>query len=271
MKRLFVVLLAISFLVSSGTTAVAQHIVADPITETETTISGIENVAAVAKQAQQYALQMQQYSTQLREYQNMLQNTVAPPQYVWQQARSTVNSVLGAVTTVSALPSQVEGQILAPTSQLASIPGQATPQLGQLQGQLKQFQDSNFWINQPPNPNTWNFTAAGSSAQKQATEVLWQNLVNESNQIRDDAAALQQLQNQATTADGQMKALQAANELAALQAKELTDVKTLLIANYQAEAARNAALANSEAIQQAAALQAVQGQYTPGATLSFKP
>ena len=49
-----------------------------------------------------------------------------------------------------------------------------------------------------------------------------------------------------------MKALMAANELAALQQEQLLQIRELLLQEQQALAARNATLANDEAMREAA-------------------
>ena len=80
-------------------------------------------------------------------------------------------------------------------------------------------------------------------------------IVQQQAQIQADAANLQRLQSQASTADGQMKALMAANELAALQQEQLLQIRALLLQEQQALAARNATLANDEAMREAATKQ----------------
>jgi len=52
-----------------------------------------------------------------------------------------------------------------------------------------------------------------------------------------------------------MKALMAANELAALQQEQLLQIRALLVQEQQALAARNATLANDEAMREAATKQ----------------
>ena len=80
-------------------------------------------------------------------------------------------------------------------------------------------------------------------------------IVQQQAQIQADAANLQRLQSQAGSADGQMKALMAANELAALQQEQLLQIRALLVQEQQALAARNATLANDEAMREAATKQ----------------
>jgi P-type conjugative transfer protein TrbJ len=52
-----------------------------------------------------------------------------------------------------------------------------------------------------------------------------------------------------------MKALTAANELAALQQEQLLQIRALLVQEQQALAARNATVANDEAMREAATKQ----------------
>ena len=58
----------------------------DTLNFSQTTISAIENVAQTLKQ-------IEQYRTQLQQYENMIQNTVAPAAYVWDQATSTMSQL----------------------------------------------------------------------------------------------------------------------------------------------------------------------------------
>src|SRR6516164_1227818 len=185
---------------------------------TQNTVTALKQVAAYAQQVQQYQLQMQQYLNQVK-------NTVAPVAQVWQAAQGTMNSVLGTVNMFQG--------------------GQS-----QLQGYLNQFQNVNYWASAPP--GNYTYQTAGSVAQKQANDALVKGIVAQQAQIQKDAATLQQLQNQASTADGQMKALMAANQVAALQQEQLLQIRALLVQEQQALAARNATLANDEAMREAA-------------------
>ena len=184
---------------------------------TQNTVTALKQVAAYAQQVQQYQLQLQQYANQVR-------NTVAPAAQVWQQAQQTMNGVLGTVGMFQN--------------------GSA------LQSYLNQFQNVNYWLSAPP--GNYTYQTAGSVAQKQANDALVKGIVAQQAQIQKDAATLQQLQSQASTADGQMKALMAANQLAALQQEQLLQIRELLLQEQQALAARNATLANDEAMREAA-------------------
>jgi P-type conjugative transfer protein TrbJ len=185
----------------------------------------VQNTTTALKQVAAYAQQVQQYQLQLQQYANQVRNTVAPVAQVWQAAQSTMNGVMGTVNMFQG--------------------GQS-----QLQGYLNQFQNVNYWLS--ASPNSYTYQTAGSIAQKQANDAMVKGIVAQQAQIRADAATLERLQSQASTADGQMKALYAANQLAALQQEQLLQIRTLLVQEQQALAARGQTLANDEAMREAA-------------------
>jgi type IV secretion system protein TrbJ len=185
----------------------------------------VQNTTTALKQVAAYAQQVQQYQLQLQQYANQVRNTVAPVAQVWQAAQSTMNGVMGTVNMFQG--------------------GQS-----QLQGYLNQFQNVNYWLS--ASPNSYTYQTAGSIAQKQANDAMVKGIVAQQAQIRADAATLERLQSQASTADGQMKALYAANQLAALQQEQLLQIRALLVQEQQALAARGQTLANDEAMREAA-------------------
>ena len=183
-----------------------------------------QNVVTALHQVSAYAQQVQQYQLQLQQYANQVKNTVAPVAQVWQGAQGTMNSVMGTVGMFQN--------------------GSA------LQSYLNQFQNVNYWLTAPA--GNYTYQTAGSVAQKQANDALVKGIVAQQAQIRADAATLERLQSQASTADGQMKALMAANQLAALQQEQLLQIRALLVQEQQALAARGQTLANDEAMREAA-------------------
>jgi type IV secretion system protein TrbJ len=183
-----------------------------------------QNVVTALHQVSAYAQQVQQYQLQLQQYANQVKNTVAPVGQVWQAAQGTMNSVMGTVGMFQK--------------------GSA------LQSYLNQFQNVNYWLTAPA--GNYTYQTAGSVAQKQANDALVKGIVAQQAQIRADAATLERLQSQASTADGQMKALMAANQLAALQQEQLLQIRALLVQEQQALAARGQTLANDEAMREAA-------------------
>ena len=81
---------------------------------------------------------------------------------------------------------------------------------------------------------------------------MLRGLDHHSQQIPLDAAQLQILQQRTQTAEGQMEALQYANQLAAHQANQLLQIRQMLIAQHNAINAQNQAKVDQEAMWQAA-------------------
>jgi type IV secretion system protein TrbJ len=186
------------------------------------------------RQVQQYSQQIQQYQLQLQQYANQVKNTIAPVTQLYQDANGAINGVMG----------------------VAGIFQNGS----QLQSTLGQFQDVNYWLSAPPSQYTYQTT--GSANQKQANDAMVNGIVAQSAQIQHDARMLQALQSQAGSADGQMKALSAANQLAALEQQQLLQIRALLVQEQQALAASNTSTANREAMQEAYTKQMISSPYT---------
>ena len=206
----------------------------------QTTISALQNVAAVAKQ-------VQQYQTQLQQYQNMLQNTLTPSNYIWDQASQTISNLLSAQDTLSYYKQQI----------------------GSLSQYLDQYKDLNYYL------NSSYFSSQGGSAtdrqailtansnayeaRKKANDAVLMNVDQQQTALVNDASNLQMLQQQATGVQGQLEAIQAANQFASAQNNQLLQIRSILIAQQNAEATRQQAIADKEA-QQAAAAQQIRDQ-----------
>lgn len=212
----------------------------DGLNVVQTTISALEDVAAVQKQ-------IQQYQTQLQQYQNMLQNTLTPSNYIWDQAKQTISSLLSAQDTLSYYKQQV----------------------GSISQYLDQYKDLNYYL------NSSYFSSQGGDAsgrqailtansnayeaRKKANDAVLMNVDKQQAALIDDASTLQQLQQQASGAQGQLQAIQAANQFASAQNNQLLQIRSILIAQQNAEATRQQAIVDKEA-QHAAAAQQIRDQ-----------
>jgi type IV secretion system protein TrbJ len=63
-------------------------------------VTAIESVAHTLKQ-------IEQYQTQLQQYENMLQNSVAPVAYIWDQAQLTINGLMESIDTLNYYKTQL--------------------------------------------------------------------------------------------------------------------------------------------------------------------
>lgn len=202
----------------------------------QTTISAINNVQSVQKQ-------IEQYTTQLQQYQNMLQNTLAPAAYVWDQVNGTINKLLQAQDMLNYYKNQA----------------------GNIDAYLSRYQDVAYYRASPC------FTATGctdarrqaladaqvngSEAQKRANDAVLKGVDQQQQTLITDAANLRSLQAQASSAQGQMQAIQAANQLASAQTNQLLQLRGLLVAQQAAAATRAQIVADREAQQAAAGVQ----------------
>lgn len=191
-------------------------------------ITASENVAHTLKQ-------IEQYKTQLQQYENMIQNTVAPSAYVWDQATSTMNKLRSSIDTLNYYKSH----------------------LGSIEAYLGKFKDtaayksSPCFSNQGCTADEWaamkSAETLGSESQKKANDALLRGLDQQQDAMEADARQLQQLQAGAQGASGQMQAIGFANQLASHQANQLLQIRGLLAAEQNAIATRNRALADREA------------------------
>jgi type IV secretion system protein TrbJ len=217
-------------------------VVFDPSNEANTYLSSLEDVAQTLKQ-------VEQYGTQLQQYENELKNTVAPAAYVWDQANSTMNQLRGATDTLSYYKQQA----------------------GSVNGYLSKFQDVNYYRGSPCFSSDGCSPAEraaiqqsqmlGSQAQKRANDAMFQGLDQQQNNLQNDAAQLQLLQSQAGNADGQMKAIQAGNQLASNQANQLLQIRSLMMTQQNAIATKMQADADREAQYAAASEQLRRSKY----------
>lgn len=210
-------------------------------------VTSMESVAQTLKQVEEYKMQIDQYQTQLsqwakqgQQYENMLQNTVAPATYWWDQAQSTINKLTNATDTLA----------------------QYKQQAGSLDSYLGKFQDLDYYKNSPCFSNSGCSDAdraalqasqqLASQSQKKANDALFHGLDLQQENIKKDSARLQSIQQSAEGAKGQMEALGYANQLASQQSNQLLQLRSLLITQQNALAAQQQAAANKEAMQQAA-------------------
>lgn len=226
-------------------TAKAGIPVIDGTNVVQTTISAVNNVQAVAKQ-------IQQYQTQLQQYENMLQNTVAPAAYIWDQANSTINKLLQAQDTLNYYKNQA----------------------GSLDSYLKRYQDISYYRSSPCFNSNIACTAedvsalrsaeeSGSEARKKANDAVFKTIEQQQDSLQSDADNLADLQRQASGATGQMKAIQAGNQLASAQTNQLLQIRSLLLAQQNAVSTLAQVQADKDAQQAVADQKALGGENTP--------
>lgn len=214
-----------------------------------------QNVMTALQTAQQYAQQIQQYQTQLQQYETQIKNSVAPAAYLWDAANSTITKITSLVNQVNNLHSS------------------------QLDSYLSNFQNASFYSSSPCfkatgcSGTTYNQMVqnglSASATTKQANDQLLKTLDQQQSQLQTDAANLSSMQNNATTAVGQMSAIQSANQLASATNNNLLQLRALILAQQQAAAAKSAADLDKQAKQDAASAYVHTATFTASPSVSY--
>jgi len=240
----FALMIAVSSIPGVITPAYAGIPVIDGANLGQNIMNVIESVAHTAKQ-------IQQYQTQLQQYENMLKNTTQPSMQIWDAATTTMNQLRGSIDTLNYYKTS----------------------LGSIDAYLGKFKDTAGYRANPCfsptgcTPAEWSALKdqerIGSESQKKATDALFKGLEKQQDAMESDATQLQRLQSAANGAQGQMEAIGYANQLASHQSNQLLQIRGLLIAQQNAVATRNQALADREAKEAAAAESIRKGTFTP--------
>jgi len=197
-----------------------------------------------AKEAQSMATQLQQYQTQLQQYANMVTNTVALPQEVWGTVQSDIMQVQ-ALSNAASLLSGNSGSMISRLQSASAYANQAS-NLGNVAGQF----------------STWQQTIGNNLSTMGRTLGLQQS------QQQNQAAIIQTLQRHSQSAQGQMQAIQAGNELAGANAAQLAQIQATLTATAQMQVSNAAVAADRQATEDAAMLHFATPQ--PVATTGYR-
>ena len=208
-KTALAVALATGFITTTTAPVQAGIPVIDGGNLAQNIMTAIESVAQTLKQ-------IEQYQTQLQQYENQLQNTMAPAAYIWDQAQTTINRLIAAQNTLAYYRS----------SPCFNGSGGCTPA-------EKAAMEENRRL--------------ALESQKKANDALFQTVADQQKALKDDARTLERLQGAAQGATGQLQAIGYANQLASQQANQLLQIRTMLTAQHNAEAARIAAELDAEA------------------------
>ncbi|CZP95789.1 conjugal transfer protein TrbJ [Legionella pneumophila] len=200
----------------------------------------IQNAKMITTQLSEYKTQVDQYKNQVNQYQNMLANTKSLTSFEWDNANSVINNLLESTDTIDYYKQEA----------------------GSLQGYLDRFQSQEYY------QKTACFNGSGqcsaeelrkikqarlsaSVAEKRANDAMLKGIDKQQQSLKTDSAKLRTLQSQAQSAEGQKQALQAASQLASQQNHQLMQIRGLLMAQQNAQAVKDAAAADKEAIQSA--------------------
>jgi P-type conjugative transfer protein TrbJ len=194
-----------------------------------------QNVAQTLKQIDQYAQQVRQYQTQLMQYVQQLKDAALPASQIWSQAQGTMRDMMGLVN-------QAQG--------------------GQMLAYLEQYKDLNGWLSSSGYYYNPSALQQGYALQKSTNDTALQMAQRQREALLNDVERFQGLQQAAAGADGADRLLGYANQIAAEQTQQLMQMRALCNQMLEEAAARDAALANRQAMMDAATREALSDQNT---------
>ncbi len=163
----------------------------------------------LAKEAASLAQQIQMYQNMLLQYSNMLQNTATLPSMAWNNATGDIMRIQSLMNSAQMLAGNAQSF----TSTLSNVQGFSN-QLQTLQQMDAQYQQ-------------WGTVTAKDITQMQASIGVQET------ERDSDAATLTVLQEHSQSAQGQMQALQAGNEMAALGVSQTQKLQEMLAQESQ--------------------------------------
>jgi len=201
------------------------------------------DAANLAQNIKLVASQAAEYKNQLEQYKNMLENTKSLTTYQWDDANSIITNLINTTDTIDYYKQEA----------------------GSLDAYLNRYQSEEYYsktkFNQAEMARFKQNQMAASVAQKRANDAMLRGIDKQQKNIKSDSAKLKTLQAHAQNAQGQKQAIQAASQLASAQNHQLLQIRSLMIAENNANAIRAASVANKEAVLAAGDEQFRRGQF----------
>jgi len=190
----------------------------------------VQHIMNALQSIQQTMQMITSYQTQLMQLENQIKNTLNPGAFLWDQANLTINGLLNQIDTISHFKTQ----------------------FGSIDSYLDKFKDFDHYKNAPCLRNGCSvvdmeaFVAnvkaddeVKAEAVKASNDAMIKGLDEQQEQLQRDADRLRDLQANAMTAEGQLEAIQHANQLASSQAAQLLQIRGLMMSQQSALAANS--------------------------------
>jgi P-type conjugative transfer protein TrbJ len=204
-----------------------------------------QNVVTAIESVDQALTQVLQYKNQLLQYDEMVRNGLAPAVYTWDRIESIHNKL----------------------ETLAYALTHYRHWLKDLEDYLSKFGDLDYYrsahcygSNLSCPQAEWarilgdnkDLEGLASESRKKTLDRLMRSLDASEGELDDEAKNLHKLQRQSQTAQGQMQAIQAGNQLASAEVQQLMQMREIMVALYRSVAVLLLAQQTREAQEQAA-------------------
>ncbi|MDD3597594.1 P-type conjugative transfer protein TrbJ [Sulfuricurvum sp.] len=190
-------------------------------TETTQILNNIQLVQQYAKQVEQYQTQLQSLTNHIQQTQMMIQNLQMLPATMWQKFANDVLALKNVVQqgqAVSFAAANLDSQFAAMYKGYANYESSAALSLGDRASTFSQ-----------------QYRTLNASTRDNVNGAL-KALNTQMNALTTDEATMNMLQVQSRSADGQLKAVQAANEIALHQTDTLKKLQYTLMTQASTEA-----------------------------------
>lgn len=213
----------------------------DGVNLSQNMLAALENIMQTLKQIEEYKTQLDQYQRQLEDARNFDLSD-----FLWDQADKTIADMLDKVGTVNTIKDMVN--------------------------------DVNFYKNAIDKGLTisdieaiYNKVKSKIKIENTSLGELIDTVDDQQKRIVNDANILVELQRKAESAGdvGQLQTLQSANMLASHMGNQLLQIRALLVAQSNIEAAYKLKLNDQEAKENAARKSIREGKYVPSTPVSF--
>lgn len=216
-------------------------------TETTQILNNIQLVQQYAKQVEQYQTQVQSLTNHIQQTQMMIQNLQMLPATMWQKFANDVMALKNVVQqgqAVSFAAANLDSQFASMYKGYANYETSAALSLGER---------STTFAQQYRNIN---------QSTRDSTNGALKALNTQMNALTTDEATMNLLQAQSRSADGQLKAIQAANEIALHQTDTLKKLQYTLMTQASTQASYLAATNDKETAQRALSERRINAQKT---------
>lgn len=214
----------------------------------------VQHIMNAVQSIQQTMQMITSYQTQLLQLENQIKNTLNPGAFLWDQANVTINGLLNQIDTISHFKTQ----------------------FGSIDSYLGKFKDFDHYKNAPCLNSGCSVLAmeafvadvkaddeVKAEAVKASNDAMIKGLDEQQAQLQLDADRLRDLQANAQTAEGQLEAIQHANQLASSQAAQLLQIRGLMMSQQSALAANSQKTESDDAKRRAIWQKVLSTDFTP--------
>ena len=213
----------------------------------QSTVSAVQSVKQSIQLALSYKLQLEQYAGQVRDL-------AVPAAFLWDEVNETIDGVRSLQESIR------------------DYGGLA----GNIHDALKRFGDIDYYRASPcynargASGGCWRLIQGArerdrlsSAEKKRANDALFETIDHQQRSLEKRSRRLEQLQRNAQSAEGQLQAVQYANQLSSAQLSELMELRALLVAQQNVAARQSQAAQDREAMEKATAAQLREAEFEP--------